>query len=149
MAVRRLQSSQVRRREISGVAHHSSDGGGNCEGTVAAVECCYGAELYDSITLEIDMPICQSYLRQGAYGYLGSTTIAYGPAKTNGAADFLCQYFLLNVLDGASIGRAALLARQQFVEHAAQMDPFDLKTLAQFCLLGDPRCASGGGAQHR
>lgn len=108
------------------------------EGAVAAVECCYGAELYDSVTLGIDLPICQSYLRQGAYGYLGSTTIAYGPEDDNGSADLICQYFLLNVLDGASIGRAALLARQQFVEHAAQMDPFDLKTLAQFCLLGDP-----------
>jgi hypothetical protein len=108
------------------------------EGTVASVECCYGAELYDSITLGIDMPICQSYLRQGAYGYLGSTTIAYGPATTNGAADFLCQYFLLNIFSGASIGRAALMARQQFVENSAQMDPIDLKTLAQFCLYGDP-----------
>lgn len=108
------------------------------DGTVAAVECCYGAELYDAITLAIDLPICQSYLRQGAYGYLGSTTIAYGPADDNGTADLICQYFLLNVLDGASIGRAALLARQQFVDHTGQMDPFDLKTLAQFCLLGDP-----------
>ena len=108
------------------------------EGTVAAVECCYGAELYDALTLAIDLPICQSYLRQGAYGYLGSTTTAYGPAEDNGAADLICQYFLLKVLDGASLGRAALLARQQFVENTGQMDPFDLKTLAQFCLLGDP-----------
>lgn len=108
------------------------------EGTVAAVECCYGAELYDAITLAIDPPICQSYLRQGAYGYLGSTTIAYGPADDNGAADLICQHFLLNLLDGASIGRAALMARQQFVADTGQMDPFDLKTLAQFCLLGDP-----------
>jgi hypothetical protein len=108
------------------------------EGTVAAVECCYGAELYDAVTLAIDRPICQSYLQHEGYGYFGSTTIAYGPADGNGAADLICQYFLLNVLDGASIGRAALLARQQFVERTAQMDPFDLKTLAQFCLLGDP-----------
>ena len=108
------------------------------EGTVAAVECCYGAELYDAITLAIDPPICQSYLKQGAYAYLGSTTIAYGPADDNGAADLICQYFLLNVLNGASIGRAALMARQQFVADTGQMDAFDLKTLAQFCLLGDP-----------
>lgn len=108
------------------------------DGTVAAVECCYGAELYDSVTLGIDPPICQSYLRQGAYGYFGSTTIAYGPSNTNGAADLICQYFLLNVLEGASLGRAALLARQQFVDHTGQMDPVDLKTLAQFYLLGDP-----------
>lgn len=107
-------------------------------GTVASVECCYGGQLYDSETLQLDVPICQSYLRQGAYGYLGSTTIAYGPANDNGAADLLCQYFLLNVLAGASTGRAALMARQQFVAHASQMDPIDLKTLAQFCLLGDP-----------
>jgi hypothetical protein len=108
------------------------------DGTVAAVECCYGAELYDAMTLAIDEPICQSYLRQGAYGYFGSTTIAYGPADGNGAADLICQYFLLRVLDGASIGRAALLARQQFVGSTSQMDPIDLKTLAQFYLLGDP-----------
>ncbi len=108
------------------------------EGTVAAVECCYGAELYDAITLAVDLPICQSYLQQGGYGYFGSTTIAYGPSEGNGAADLICQYFLLNVLDGASIVHAALMARQQFVERTAQMDALDLKTLAQFNLLGDP-----------
>jgi hypothetical protein len=108
------------------------------EGTVAAVECCYGAELYDAVTLAIDQPISQSYLYHGGYGYFGSTTIAYGLAEGNGAADVICQYFLLNVLDGASIGRAALVAQQQFVQRSAQMDPIDLKTLAQFCLLGDP-----------
>jgi hypothetical protein len=90
------------------------------------------------VTLGLEIPICQSYLRQGAYGYVGSTTIAYGPADSNGSADLICQYFLHNVLEGASLGRAALLARQQFVENAAQMDPIDLKTLAQFCLYGDP-----------
>lgn len=108
------------------------------EGTVASAECCFGAQLYDAALLGIDIPICQSYLRQGAYGYLGSTTIAYGPADGNGSADLICQYFLLAVLDGASIGRAALTARQQYVANAAQMDPIDLKTLAQFCLYGDP-----------
>jgi hypothetical protein len=108
------------------------------DGTVAAVECCYGAELYDSVTLGIDMPICQSYLQQGAYGYFGSTTIAYGPENTNAEADLICQYFLLKVFEGASIGHAALMARQLFVRDNTQMDPFNLKTLAQYCLLGDP-----------
>lgn len=108
------------------------------EGAIAAVECCYGGQLYDSVTLGIDIPICQSFLQQGAYAYFGSTTIAYGPADLNGAADFICQYFLLNLLVGASVGRAALMARQQFVAQSAQMDPVDLKTLAQFCVYGDP-----------
>lgn len=108
------------------------------EGTVAAVECCYGAELYEAITLGVDLPICQTYLAQGAYGYLGSTTIAYGPADINGSADLICQYFLLHIMGGASLGRAALMARQQYVAEVGQMDPVDLKTLAQFYLLGDP-----------
>jgi len=107
-------------------------------GTVAAVECCYGAQLYDSVTLAIPIPICQHYLRQGAYGYFGSTTIAYGPAEGNGAADLIAQYFLLSMLDGASLGRAALMARQRFVQQTSELDPVDLKTLAQFNLLGDP-----------
>ncbi len=107
-------------------------------GTVAAVECCYGGELYDSVTLSLPIPICQHYLLQGAYGYFGSSTIAYGPAEGNGAADLITQYFLLAMLDGASLGRAALLARQRFVQQTGELDPVDLKTLGQFNLLGDP-----------
>jgi hypothetical protein len=107
-------------------------------GTVAAVECCYGAELYDSVTLSLPMPICQRYLNRGAYGYFGSSTIAYGPAEGNGAADLITQYFLLALFEGASLGRAALIARQKFVEQVGELDPVDLKTLGQFNLLGDP-----------
>lgn len=108
------------------------------EGTVAAVECCYGAELYDSVTLSLPLPICQRYLIEGAYGYFGSSTIAYGPEEGNGAADLITQYFLLAVIGGASLGRAALVARQRFVQQTAELDPVDLKTLGQFNLLGDP-----------
>jgi hypothetical protein len=107
-------------------------------GTVAAAECCYGGELYASEALGLDLPICLRYLSQGAYAYFGSTTIAYGPAEGNGAADVLTQQFLAQVLDGASVGRAALAARQGYVASTGQMDPMDLKTLAQFCLYGDP-----------
>ncbi len=107
------------------------------KGTLAAVECCYGAQLYDSETLALPLPICQNYLLNGAYGYFGSSTIAYGPASGNGQADLITQYFLLSVMEGASIGRAALVARQRFVQQATELDPVDLKTLAQFMLLGD------------
>ena len=86
----------------------------------------------------LPLPICQRYLMQGAYGYFGSSTIAYGPAEGNGAADLITQYFLLAVLEGASLGRAALVARQRFVQQTAELDPVDLKTLGQFNLLGDP-----------
>ena len=107
-------------------------------GTVAAAECCYGGEMYDSVTLGLPPPIGQHYLAQGACGFLGSSTIDYGPADGNGAADLLTQYFLLAVLEGASTGRATLMARQRFVQQVAELDPADLKTLAQFSLLGDP-----------
>jgi hypothetical protein len=107
-------------------------------GTVAAVECCYGAEIYDSVMLALPLPICQQYLIQGAHGYFGSSTIAYGPADGNGAADLITQYFLIAVRRGVSIGHAALTARQQFVQQTGELDPIDLKTLAQFNLLGDP-----------
>ena len=109
------------------------------EGTVAAVECCYGAEQYDSFTLGGgQMSIGNVYLKGKAYGFFGSTTIAYGPEDDNGSADLICQYFLKYVMEGASVGRAALQARQEFAASSPNLDPVDLKTLAQFYLLGDP-----------
>ncbi len=105
---------------------------------MAGVECCYGAQMYAAGLIGIDIPICQSYSAQGAYGYFGSTTIAYGESRATVAADLIVQYFLLEILDGASLGRAALRARQRYVREMVDLDPTDLKTLAQFTLLGDP-----------
>jgi hypothetical protein len=109
------------------------------EGTVAAVECCYGAEQYDAkLFADGKTSISSAYLAGKAYGFFGSSTIAYGPADDNGAADLICQYFLKYVLEGASLGRAALQARQDFAQSSPNLDPMDIKTLAQFSLLGDP-----------
>lgn len=105
------------------------------EGTVVAAECCYGGQLY--APLNEQMGICYAYLAGKAYGFLGSTTIAYGPAAGNGQADLICKFFLRAVLNGASLGRAALEARQRFVKES-EMSPSDVKTLAQFNLYGDP-----------
>ncbi|MGE8166001.1 hypothetical protein ACQKRQ_38410 [Paraburkholderia sp. NPDC080076] len=108
------------------------------EGTIAAAECCYGAELYPPSATQKQTGICNVYLENKAYGFFGSTTIAYGPETGNGQADLICQYFLQSVMRGASLGRAALEARQNFVRSSSPVDPSDLKTLAQFNLLGDP-----------
>jgi hypothetical protein len=109
------------------------------EGTIAAVECCYGGQLYDPNLLKSKQQgICNTYLAEKTYGYFGSSTIAYGPADGNGSADLLCQYFLRRVLAGASIGRAALEARQDFATAGPDLDPVDIKTMAQFSLFGDP-----------
>jgi hypothetical protein len=118
------------------------------EGTVVAAECCFGAELYDPRQARGHVGICNTYLYHGAYGFFGSSTIAYGPPDGNGSADLICQYFLERVLRGASLGRAALEARLQFVRAASVLDPVDLKTLAQFSLLGDPSVQPIGRAPH-
>jgi hypothetical protein len=107
-------------------------------GTVIVVECCYGAELYDPSDSGMQAGVCSTYLRDGAYGYFGSSTIAYGPSEGNGQADLICQYFIDEVLDGASLGVATLGARQRFARNYSHLDPVDLKTLVQFNLLGDP-----------
>jgi hypothetical protein len=108
------------------------------EGTIAAAECCYGGQLYDPALLGGQQGMCNAYLAEKAYGFFASTTIAYGPSDSNAQADLLCQYFFQSLLKGASLGRATLEARQNFVRTASPPDPSDVKTLAQFNLYGDP-----------
>jgi hypothetical protein len=108
------------------------------EGTVVAAECCYGGQLYALSQLVTQISLCNTYLANKCYGFFASTTIAYGPPKGNGQADYICQYFLQGVATGASLGRAALQARQRFVKTASPPDPSDIKTLSQFNLYGDP-----------
>lgn len=109
-------------------------------GTVVAAECCYGAGTFDSASLGLaDISIANNYLGNDAVAFLGSSTIAYGPSDTNALADLITQYFIRNIINGSSSGRALLEARQLFLtESGPQLDPYELKTLAQFFLLGDP-----------
>jgi hypothetical protein len=118
------------------------------KGSVVAAECCYGAELYDPARADGQMGICNAYLGEGAYGFFGSTTIAYGPSEGQGQADLICRYFVESVLQGASLGRAALEARQRFVAQFSHVDPSDLKTAVQFLLLGDPSVHPVKGVAH-
>jgi len=105
--------------------------------TIVAAECCYGAQLYKpsgSI-----LPIVNTYFREGAIAMVGSSTIAYGPADDNDQADYICQYFFNYLIGGASIGRAMLEARHKYIlNHGPDLSPTDLKTIAQFNLMGDP-----------
>jgi hypothetical protein len=110
-------------------------------GTVVAAECCYGAQLYDPSMNNGQYGIANTYLANKAYGFFGSTTIAYGPSEGNNAADLICQYFLQSILHGASLGRAGLEARQKFVHTASMSEPDNIKTIAQFNLYADPSIA--------
>jgi hypothetical protein len=118
------------------------------EGSVIAAECCYGAQLYDPADAQGARGICSSYLREGAYGFFGSTNIAYGPSEGNGQADLICRFFIEAVLGGSSLGRAAVEARQRFVAQFSHLDPSDLKTAVQFILLGDPSVHAVKPVQH-
>ena len=108
------------------------------EGTVVAVECCYGAEHYRPDVAGGQMSLAATYLHEGASGVVGASNLAYGPEASMGSADLVTRYFLAEVHDGASLGRALLEARQRFVREHGELDPVDLKTLVQFDLLGDP-----------
>jgi hypothetical protein len=109
-------------------------------GTIVAAECCYGAQLQDTERLGLtNRSIANNYLENNAIAFVGSSTIAYGPSDSQSLADLITQYFVKNVLKGASTGRAFLEARQRFLtESGPDLDPCELKTLAQFYLLGDP-----------
>ncbi|MFY0254471.1 C25 family cysteine peptidase [Chitinophaga sp. 30R24] len=109
-------------------------------GTLVAAECCYGGQLFDpQKNSGRRMSIANSYLLNHALCFIGSSNIAYGPPTGQGLADLLTQYFIINVLNGASTGRALLEARQRFLnEMGPTLDPYELKTAAQFYLLGDP-----------
>jgi peptidase C25-like protein len=127
------------RGEMYPVAHRADRVYGRVhDGTVVAAECCYGAELYNPAMAGGERGICYAYLAGGAYGFFGSSTIAYGPSSGNGWADLLCRYVLEAVLIGASLGRAVLEARQRYIRGMSALQPEDVKTLAQFSLLGDP-----------
>lgn len=108
------------------------------EGTVIAAECCYGGQLFDPTLNGGKTGISSTYLANKAYGFFGSTTIAYGPSSGNDSADLLCQYFLQSLMKGASLGRAALEARQKFIHTASMSEPDNVKTIAQFNLYADP-----------
>ncbi|MEO8764933.1 MAG: C25 family cysteine peptidase [Ginsengibacter sp.] len=109
-------------------------------GTIVASECCYGAQLFDPKQQGLPQQgIGTNYLANDAIAFLGSSTIAYGPADSQGLADLITQFFIKNILTGSSTGRAFLEARQRFLtEVGPDLDPFELKTIAQFYLLGDP-----------
>lgn len=109
-------------------------------GTIVAAECCYGGQLFDPKKNSAKrMSMANSYLLNHALAFVGSSNIAYGPPTGQGLADLLTQFFVINVLNGASTGRALLEARQRFLhEMGPTLDPYELKTAAQFYLLGDP-----------
>jgi hypothetical protein len=113
-------------------------GGLIANGTVVSAECCYSAAHWPPSAAGGQSSVALSYLQHGAAGVFGSATTAYGPASGNQYADVISRLFLEELLGGASLGRAALSARQRYIQSESFLDPTNLTTLAQFTLLGDP-----------
>jgi hypothetical protein len=113
--------------------------------TVVGAMCCYGANLYDPSAPTVAghaPPIASTYLKQGAFAFLGSTCTAWVGQSDMVCADWVVSAFLKSVLGSASTGRAALEAKQDFVrwsqQQGQQLDSAEEKTLLQYVLLGDP-----------
>lgn len=115
-------------------------------GTLAAAMCCYGAQVYHPQDPAAQQngawPIASTYLRKGAVGFAGATMIAWVGLDTMLCADWIVAQYLKSAATGASIGRALLEAKQDFLRWLAQQGQSpglaEQKTLIEFVLLGDP-----------
>lgn len=112
----------------------SKDFNGITENMVIAAECCYGAQLYNPNSNP--MGICSSAMYAGCMGYFGSTCIAYGASNSQSSADIITEKFYLHLLDGKTVGQAALSARLDFIIAASMAVPSALKTLGEFVVYG-------------
>jgi len=114
--------------------------------TIAAAMCCYGAQVYSpadpAATDPGKWPLASTYLRKGAYGFVGSTMIAWVGVPQMMCADWIVAGYLKGLLGGASQGRALLESKQDYVRWITQQghapDIADEKTLIEYVLLGDP-----------
>lgn len=109
--------------------------------TVVATACCYSAQIFSN---PYTWPLASTYLRKGAFGFLGSTKQTSNNVFKMDWADRIVTDYLKMVLGGASIGRAFLDAKQLYLSrlifgrHPYGLDHGDEKTLIEYVLLGDP-----------
>jgi len=120
------------------------------EHCLVGCEACYGADIVGtkSMPRTEQSSLCLRHLAQGAIGFCGSTTIAYGGTNldpTLSGADLLVRDFLEAAKVGQEMGKALLYAKSRLVTDGARrngaLDPVTEKTLLQFVLYGDPSIA--------
>ncbi len=113
---------------------------------VVASMCCYGAQIFSpsdpNARSRGEWPLASTYLRNGALGFVGSTMMAWVGRSQMGAADWIVQSYLKNVLGGESLGNAFLASKQDYRSHYSVKDDIlseeEEKTLIEYVLLGDP-----------
>jgi hypothetical protein len=110
-------------------------------GAVVVSEACYGAAIAGR---DERTSLALAFLARGAAGFLGATTISYGPpSPPPGEADLIALHFLRALrTPGATLGSALLAAQagmlRDTLARQATLDEDDQKTLLQFVLYGDP-----------
>lgn len=112
----------------------------NLKNSIVFSEACYGGYI---LKKKIKDSIALSFLKRGVIGFVGSTTIAYGPPKPPPTeADLMANLFLEEVIKGRKFGRALLNAKYEFfkimIAEQGFLDGDDRKTLLQFVLYGNP-----------
>jgi len=127
--------------------------------TVVGTMCCYGAQIFSpakavgATTKAVakalcvkpkrgGWPVASTYLRDGALGFVGPTVTAYAGDSEMMSADWIVAAYLNSVLGGASIGRAFLESKQDYLRwlnQQGQAPGLDEElTLIEYVLLGDP-----------
>jgi hypothetical protein len=127
--------------------------------TVVGTMCCYGAQIFspaqavDATSKAVakalrvkpkrgGWPLASTYLRDGALGFIGPTVTAYSGDSEMMWADWIVAAYLNGVLGGASIGRAFLESKQDYLRWLNQQGQApgveEELTLIEYVLLGDP-----------
>jgi hypothetical protein len=109
-------------------------------GTIVFTEACYGLAISGKRTTSSN---ALSLLSAGAAAVIGSTGLAFGTADIKPQnlvdADVLARSFFLSAINsGHTVGQSLLQARQALRSTAPITDPYLVKTLLEFQLLGDP-----------
>ena len=115
-------------------------------GSLVAAVCCYGANVYSPSEQDAipqgALPVSIAYLHAGALGFMGSTKIAWVGGADMMCADSIVVHYLEKAMAGASLGRAMLEAKQDYMaklQNSGQPpEDADEKTMIEFVLLGDP-----------
>jgi Peptidase family C25 len=112
-------------------------------GTVVFTEACYGLATSGKKTSSSNALSLQA---AGAAAVIGSTGLAYGTATVKPQdlidADVLARtFFNTAAVTGATPGRCLLQARSALRASDSSSNPFVIKTLLEFQLLGDPSYA--------
>jgi len=114
-------------------------GQGKVKDAIVFSEACYGAY---TINKNPSDSIALRYLEQGTRAFLGSTAVAYGSSDQRlFAADMIAEKFLRMIKAGIRIGEALMKTKIEYFGDNygdGSDDEFDVKTLIEFVLYGDP-----------